>query len=73
MRVNSLNVGFWIIVAIYEMMMTGILSDAFCGTLVQFGQPGQFLEFILPIFDIFRFLMNLMGKFITGSDFFLTS
>jgi len=71
MRVNTLNVGFWIIFATYEIVVTGILSDAFFGILAQFGRAEQFLEFISRIFDIFMFPMNLMGKFITGREFFL--
>ena len=71
MRVNTLNVGFWIIFATYEIVVTGILSDAFFGILAQFGRAEQFLEFISGIFGILRFPMNLMGKFITGREFFL--
>ena len=69
MRVNTLNVGFWLIFGIYEMLANGILSDAFFGILAQFGRAGEFLEFISGIFDIIRFPMNLMGKFITGREF----
>jgi len=67
MRVNTINVGFGLIFAIYEMWTTGILSDTFFGILAQFGQAEQFWEFI-RICDIFRFPMNLMGKFITGRE-----
>ena len=70
MRVNTINVGFWLIFAIYEMMTIGILSDSFFGILAQFGRAEQFLEFISRIFDIFRFPMNLMDKFISGNLFF---
>jgi len=73
MRVNSLNVGFWILFAFYEILATGILSDLFFGILFQFGRAEQFFEFISGIFGILRFLMNLMGKFITGREFFPNS
>jgi len=70
MRVNTLNIGFWLIFATYDILANGILSDEFFGILAQFGQADQFLEYISPIFDIFLFPMNLIGKFITGKDFF---
>ena len=65
---KTLNIGFWLIFATYEILASGILSDAFFGILFQFGQAEQFLEFISRIFDILRFPMNLMGKFVTGRE-----
>ena len=73
MRVNTLNIGFWVIFATYEIMATGILSDAFVGILAQFGRAEEFLEFISRIFNIVRFPMNLMGKLMTGRKIWFNS
>ena len=66
MEMTALNIGFWLIIASYEILTVGILSDAFFGNLYQFGRIDHLFEIVSNILAFLKNPVFVMGKAVTG-------